>query len=466
MQRTGFRTRGLPGLNAVDAPGTELEPYVESDYPGSDRAAVSKRTRRPGIRRAVQFPAAGRPDAVARMIPPSGLSCWSGCWPSSSRTVVACRCPPRTGSSRIAAPHRRRGAWVPRVVDGLLVKADVRRAPTIEPLQVRLEALELLSPACSVNEPRLHSSQILTHAPVDPDGNDAAAVAAADHAAGGGPREVRAPRVAETLRSRRRDRADGGRRGPVHLDGWQVSDGLLSVSGTPTVGLRHYATFGEIVLGSRANQRRGRSGGRRRRRGRRGVRTAAGRPCAARAGRRGNRTPAAAGPSRWGDVRTGKCAIAGRGHCAVRAAGCWYSTTRCAPEWATRRSKPTAATCATGGWRSCWTVRVAARRCASTDWTRYLTQLTTSRYPGFAEHIASFDGVVRPLPGDAAAVAGLRASTLAEIHAAMSDRCGSRRSGNGFSTAGSPSSSSRFRRRCPDCELQQRRQRDACAGDA
>ncbi len=49
----------------------------------------------------------------------------------------------------------------------------------------------------------------------------------------------------------------------------------------------------------------------------------------------------------------------------------------------------------------------------------YLTQVTTSRYPGFAEHINSFDNVVRALPGDAAAVGGLRASTLGEIQAAM-----------------------------------------------
>ena len=34
VQRAGFRTRGLPGLNAVEATGQELEPYVESVYPG------------------------------------------------------------------------------------------------------------------------------------------------------------------------------------------------------------------------------------------------------------------------------------------------------------------------------------------------------------------------------------------------------------------------------------------------
>ena len=33
-QRAGFRTKGLPGLNAVETAGAELEPYVESVYPG------------------------------------------------------------------------------------------------------------------------------------------------------------------------------------------------------------------------------------------------------------------------------------------------------------------------------------------------------------------------------------------------------------------------------------------------
>ena len=36
-QRAGFRTKGLPGLNAVETAGAELEPYVESVYPGANR---------------------------------------------------------------------------------------------------------------------------------------------------------------------------------------------------------------------------------------------------------------------------------------------------------------------------------------------------------------------------------------------------------------------------------------------
>ena len=48
------------------APGTELEPYVESIYPGATRAALSRRADRAGLRRAVQLAAAGRPHARPR----------------------------------------------------------------------------------------------------------------------------------------------------------------------------------------------------------------------------------------------------------------------------------------------------------------------------------------------------------------------------------------------------------------
>lgn len=51
----------------------------------------------------------------------------------------------------------------------------------------------------------------------------------------------------------------------------------------------------------------------------------------------------------------------------------------------------------------------------------YLTQLTTSRYGDFGDHISSWDGVIRPLPGDAAAVAALRTATLPEIAEVMTE---------------------------------------------
>jgi hypothetical protein len=49
----------------------------------------------------------------------------------------------------------------------------------------------------------------------------------------------------------------------------------------------------------------------------------------------------------------------------------------------------------------------------------HVSQFATSRYAGFVEHIGSWDGVLSPRPGDAAAVAALRAATGGEIPAAM-----------------------------------------------
>ena len=49
----------------------------------------------------------------------------------------------------------------------------------------------------------------------------------------------------------------------------------------------------------------------------------------------------------------------------------------------------------------------------------YVSQLETSRFPGFPEHLQSWDRVVRALPVDASAVAGLLAATASEIGAAM-----------------------------------------------
>jgi len=49
----------------------------------------------------------------------------------------------------------------------------------------------------------------------------------------------------------------------------------------------------------------------------------------------------------------------------------------------------------------------------------YASQLTTSRYAGFEDHIAGWDGVVHPSPGQAAAVPGLLAETGANLAAAM-----------------------------------------------
>ena len=65
-QKAFFRTKGLPGLNAVPRVGDEVEPYVESRYPGPGAAPVPPGTARRRIHRTVQHPRPGGPERLAR----------------------------------------------------------------------------------------------------------------------------------------------------------------------------------------------------------------------------------------------------------------------------------------------------------------------------------------------------------------------------------------------------------------
>ncbi len=204
--------------------------------------------------------------------------------------------------------------------------------------------------------------------------------------------------------------------------GWQVTDGLLSVSGTPSVGLRHYATLGEMFWDHvQINAEVDPAGG------------AAGVAVAVSGLPRVDRALLALVDAATGHLRLS----ARRGGVTTELTSAPLPDGAIAPyalqvlvfdDKVRARVGDTSIEVDRGNLRdgrvavvldgpgSCSALRVDGL-------DAYLTQVTTSRYPGFAEHIASFDGVVRPLPGNAAAVAGLRASTLAEIARRDDDRC-------------------------------------------
>ena len=317
---------------------------------------------------------------------------------------------------RGTAPPPRR--WVPRVVDDALVKPSVRRAPTIQPLQLRLEALEQLSPACTVTEPRLHSSQILSHSPVDPDGADP---------------PLWPPRTTLRAAVRGKSAAHVSRRpfeagdetaltvadeGRFTAAAWQVSDGVLSVAGTPAVGLRHYATFGEtswdhMQIDAEVDPAAGVAG----------VAVAvSGLPVV-------DRALLALVDEATGHLRL----LARRNGAVTELSSVPIPDTASAPyalqvlvfdDKVRARVGETSIEADRGNLRDGRMAVVldgpggcSALRVDGLD--GYLTQVTTSRYAGFSEHVGSFDNRVRALPGDAAAVAALRASTLGEIQAAM-----------------------------------------------
>ena len=307
-------------------------------------------------------PAPGRPrraDATAGV----------GARRRSRRTARGCRCPPPTGSSTTAARRRRRRPWVPRVIDDVLVQADVRRAPTLNPFARALEALELLSPSCGL----VRRPPALVADPHPRAGRPAGASDPTTRC--GRPRTTLRAAVRRKVRPARRPRrpfedgdetaltvADEGR---ITSTGWQVADGMLGGvgrSGTGTAPLRRARRHG---LGPRPDPRGGRPGGRGGRRRGRGERAAAAssghywRWSTRRAVNCGCWPAEAARPRIW---RARRCPPDRLRRTRWR---CSSSTIASAPGSARPRSRPTAATCATVGsrWSStARSLRGAARR--------------------------------------------------------------------------------------------------------
>jgi hypothetical protein len=419
VQRAGFRTRGLPGLNAVDAPGLELEPYVESVYPGATGVLYRREpivlafderfsTLLPVDRTPSPSDPAERTQllewvlAVARA-DGQRLSVPTADW------IVA---------HRGTAPPPRR--WVPRVIDDVLVRADVRHAPAIAPLAQRLEGLEVLSPSCDQNDLRLHVSQILTHRPLDPGAADTTAplwpartTLRAAVRAKAGAHVSREPfddgdETALTV-------ADEGR---ITATAWRITAGALAVSGTPAAGLRHYALLGEpdwdhLQIHAELDPAAGAIGV---------AVGVSGLP-------RVERAIVALVDAATGRLRL----LARRGGATEDLSSTPLPAGSIAPyalevlvfdDRVRARVGETSIEAVRGDLRD---GRVAVvidgqGRCSALHidgLDGHVSQVVTSRFAGFEEHIASWDRVPRTIPGDAAAVSALRVATIAEVTAAM-----------------------------------------------
>jgi hypothetical protein len=419
VQRAGFRTRGLPGLNAVDSPGLELEPYVESVYPGSTGVLYRREPivlafdeRFSTLLPLDRTPTPGDPAERTQLLE------WVLAVEQADGQRLSVPTADWVVAHRGTAPPPRR--WVPKVIDDVLVRADARHAPTIAPLAQRLEALELLSPSCDQTDIRLHTSQILTHSPLDPGATDPTVPLWPPRTTLGV--AVRAKAGAHVSRRLFDDGdetaltvADEGR---ITSTAWRVTAGALAVAGTPSAGLRHYAVLGEpdwdhLQIYAEVDPAAGAIGiavavsglprvdrafvalvdaasGRLRLQARRGGATAdlastplpAGSvaPYALEVLVFDDRVRARVGEASVevvrGDLRDGRVAVVieGQGRC-------------------------------------------SALHIDGLD--AHVSQLTTSRFADFEEHIASWDGVPRPLPSDAGAVSALRVATSAEVAAVM-----------------------------------------------
>ena len=414
QQRVGFRTRGLPGLNAVASAGEELEPYVESVYSGagprllyrSEPVVLAFNEQFNSLLPVDRTSAPGEPDEKTQLLE------WVLAVDRSDGTRLSVTSPDWVVSNRGTAPPPPRGR--PWVIDDVLVRARVRSAGSLQPTTLRLEAIAARSPSCGPIS-GLHNSQLLSHAPVDIDDPEAAAprwpprtVLRAAVRRKNGPFVSRAPfepgdETALTV-------ADEGRLG---ASPWQISEGSATVSGAPAPGLRHYALLGEEGWDH--------------------VRiTADIDPAGAAAGI----AVAVAGPPRIQrallalvDEAAGELQIlARRGGTTQRlaatpltgGAGPYALEVHAFDDLLRARVGETVVETPRGDLREGRLALVldGPARCRALHvqgLEAYATQLTTSRFAGFDEHLGSWDGVVHASPGQAGAVSGLRAATGADV---------------------------------------------------
>jgi hypothetical protein len=246
-QKAFFRTKGLPGLNAVARVGDEVEPYVESRYPwpGGVRlyrkeplaVAFSERFN-------ILVPVNRAPSAAEEA---NQLLEW---------VLVVEKVGGSAGFERITQTSEdwvvaHRGAVVPprgrhpKVLTPEIFTARERRAVTHHPLVARYEAMMTRPGGCANAGDMLHPSQVLVHAPVDPGAPEGAT-----------PRWEAGQELCVNLRQKEApfvDRAEFDERdasaftpfasgGPAAT--WQSDGGAMRAEGDVSPAEMQYAAFG------------------------------------------------------------------------------------------------------------------------------------------------------------------------------------------------------------------------------
>jgi len=247
-QKAYFRTKGLPGLNAVARVGDEIEPYVESRYPGP--GAVRLYRREPLVvafteRFNIVVPVNRTPSAaeeanqilewVLAVEKVGGVMGYERLSQTAPDWVVAHR-----GTAPPVGPRR------PIVLDTVVFHTTERTAPSIEPLVVRYEAMMRRPGGCANPGDGLHPSQVLVHEPYDPGAPaDATPRWEADQELRVSLRQKDAPfvdRVAfepADATAFTRSAASGS---PAV---WRSDEGAMRVAADPQPAAAQYAVFGE-----------------------------------------------------------------------------------------------------------------------------------------------------------------------------------------------------------------------------
>lgn len=417
IQRAGFRTKGLPGLNAVETAGAELEPYVESVYPGptgllyrSEPIVVAFDERFSSLLPVDRDPLPGAVPEQTQLLE------WVLALARGDGTRLSVASEDWIVAHRGTAPPPP-SRW-PRIIDDVLVKAGVRRVPSLSPLVARLEVLAASSPSCAPG-PNLQSSQLLRHEPV---GEPAAGGTDELWAGGsvlraavrrkGGPFVARDPFEAGDVTAL--TEADEGSPGATS---WQFADGTVGVAGLPAAGVRHYAVFGDsdwdhVEVHVAVDPAGGAAGV---------AFAVAGLPRVERAlivlideaagelqilaRRSGVSSPLAATPLPAGQAPYALQVTGFDDRIRARVGDVVVEAER----GSLRNGRLALVSDGPGTFVSLHVDAIQA----------YRFQVSTSRYATFEEHLATWDRKVQPLPVDTSGVAGLLAATSADIGAAM-----------------------------------------------
>jgi hypothetical protein len=256
-QKSYFRTKGLTGLNAVKRTGEELEPYVESRYPGpaprtlyrSQPLALAFNER---FNNLIAVPVgsgvpSGDPPELSKPLEwvlavemvgsasdSERVSLTAGDW------IVAHRATPLPASDGSVGPQ----------VIGInkanpIVRPIVRQAATLDSFRRRFDNMLQVHTGCKLTPPALHSSQVLFHDPVDPNAAASSSslwqadkVFRANVRLSGAPFVERNPFEDADLLA-----FDFADEGTAASNPWAISRGVMT--GSAFADIFHYAVFGD-----------------------------------------------------------------------------------------------------------------------------------------------------------------------------------------------------------------------------
>jgi hypothetical protein len=175
-QKAYFRTKGLPGLNAVARVGDEVEPYVDSRYPPPGAVRLYRReplavafTERFNILVPVNRTPSTAEEAnqilewVLVVEKVGGVMGYERLSQTAPDWVVEHR-----GVEPTPRPRN------PAVLDAAIFHTGERKARSIDPLVVRYEAMKDRPGGCIDPGDGLHPSQVLLHEPYDPGASEGA----------------------------------------------------------------------------------------------------------------------------------------------------------------------------------------------------------------------------------------------------------------------------------------------------